>query len=132
MGTTCIYCGKPIGGKPHTVWAGRDREEELSCCSAQCYNDTKRFIEWDRKARIKSYIIIAACIVANLIFIGNEINRWWTYIPIMIIGVCLAIWPLVFVHYHTYERYGIVKTLKYVRCAGVLIALAGVIFTLFS
>ena len=132
MRTTCIYCGKPLGKKPQIVLVGKDRKEKLLCCSVQCYDDTKRFIEWDRRYRLISYIVIAVCVGMNLFVIGNEVDRWWKYIPTVIIGICLSVWPLVFTHYHTYERYGITRTLKYVRLAGYVIIAAGIIFTVFG
>lgn len=79
-----------------------------------------------------SYIVIAVCVGMNLFVIGNEVDRWWKYIPTVIIGICLSVWPLVFTHYHTYERYGITRTLKYVRLAGYVIIAAGIIFTVFG
>lgn len=131
MGKTCIYCGKPLGKKPCSLWVGKDRKEEVLCCSIQCCSDTQHFIEWDRKYRLISYIIIAVCAAVNLLVIGNGMDPWWSCLPTGAIGLCLAVWPFAFMHYHTYERYGIVKTLKYVRIAGGGIAALGIIFTLF-
>lgn len=132
MDALCIYCGKPIGRKPQILWEGKDKKEKLNCCCAACYNDTRRFIQWDKSARTKASLWMAVCVVINLILIGREAEVWWKYVPLMVIGACLCKWPLIFSHYHTYERYGIVKTLKYVRIAGGLIIAAGILFTVYA
>lgn len=127
MEKRCIYCGQPITKKPAAVWLKREKEE-VQCCSMDCYNKTSRFIKWDHASRLKAYGIIGICAAANLIYIGLSMKGWWTHIPLVIIGICLCKWPLVFMHFHNYERFGIWKTLKYVRfAAGGLIVFGAVI-----
>lgn len=127
MEKRCIYCGQPITKKPAAVWLKREKEE-VQCCSMDCYNKTSRFIKWDQASRLKAYVIIGICAAVNLISIGFSMEGWWTHIPLVVIGMCLCKWPLVFMHFHNYERFGIWKTLKYVRfAAGALIVFGAVI-----
>ena len=127
MEKRCIYCGQPITKKPAAVWLKREKEE-VQCCSMDCCNKTSRFIKWDNALRLKAYVIIGICAAVNLINIGLSMKGWWTHIPLVIIGICLCKWPLVFMHFHNYERFGIWKTLKYVRfAAGALIVFGAVI-----
>ena len=127
MEKRCIYCGQPITKKPAAVWLKREKEE-VQCCSMDCFNKTSRFIKWDNASRLKAYVIIGICAAVNLINIGLSMKGWWTHIPLVIIGICLCKWPLVFMHFHNYERFGIWKTLKYVRfAAGALIVFGAVI-----
>lgn len=133
MGTTCIYCGKKIEKRHQVIWVGKDEDrEKLECCSAACYNDTRSFMDWDQKSRIKAYVVIAVCVVLNLFVIGQAWQVWWQYLPILVIGVCLWKWPLVFTHYHTYHKYGIVQTLKYIQWAGIVIAIIGFSFSIWN
>ena len=127
MEKRCIYCGQPITKKPAAVWLKREKEE-VQCCSMDCCNKTSRFIKWDNASMLKAYVIIGICAAVNLINIGLSMKGWWTHIPLVIIGICLCKWPLVFMHFHNYERFGIWKTLKYVRfAAGALIVFGAVI-----
>ena len=127
MEKRCIYCGQPITKKPAAVWLKREKEE-VQCCSMDCCNKTSRFIKWDQASRLKAYVIIGICAAVNLISIGFSMEGWWTHIPLVVIGMCLCKWPLVFMHFHNYERFGIWKTLKYVRfAAGALIVFGAVI-----
>ena len=127
MEKRCIYCGQPITKKPAAVWLKREKEE-VQCCSMDCCNKTSRFIKWDNASRLKAYVIIGICAAVNLINIGLSMKGWWTHIPLVIIGICFCKWPLVFMHFHNYERFGIWKTLKYVRfAAGALIVFGAVI-----
>ena len=127
MEKRCIYCGQPITKKPAAVWLKREKEE-VQCCSMDCCNKTSRFIKWDNASRLKADVIIGICAAVNLINIGLSMKGWWTHIPLVIIGICLCKWPLVFMHFHNYERFGIWKTLKYVRfAAGALIVFGAVI-----
>lgn len=127
MEKRCIYCGQPITKKPAAVWLKREKEE-VQCCSMDCYNKTSRFIKWDQASRLKAYVIIGICAAVNLISIGFSMEGWWTHIPLVVIGMCLCKWPLVFMHFHNYEKFGILKTLRYVRfAAGVLIVFGAAI-----
>lgn len=124
MEKRCIYCGQPITKKPVTVWMKREKEE-AQCCSTDCYNKTSRFIKWDKTSRLKAYVIIGICAILNLVFMGFSMKGWWTHIPLIVIGICLCKWPLVFMHFHNYERFGIPKTLRYVRFASVFLIVFG-------
>ena len=127
MEKRCIYCGQPITKKPAAVWLKREKEE-VQCCSMDCYNKTSRFIKWDQASRLKAYVIIGICAAVNLISIGFSMEGWWTHIPLVVIGMCLCQWPLVFMHFHNYEKFGIPKTLRYVRfAAGALIVFGAAI-----
>ena len=104
MEKRCIYCGQPITKKPAAVWLKREKEE-VQCCSMDCYNKTSRFIKWDQASRLKAYVIIGICAAVNLISIGFSMEGWWTHIPLVVIGMCLCKWPLVFMHFHNYEKF---------------------------
>lgn len=128
MEKRCIYCGQPITKKPVIVWMKREKEE-AQCCSTDCYNKTSRFIKWDKTSRLKAYVIIGICAVLNLVFMGFSMKGWWTHIPLIVIGICLCKWPLVFMHFHNYERFGIPKTLRYVRLASWFLIVFGSVIT---
>ena len=124
MEKRCIYCGRPITKKPVIVWMKKEKEE-AQCCSTDCYNKTSRFIKWDKTSRLKAYVIIGICAVLNLVFMGFSMKGWWTHIPLILIAICLCKWPLVFMHFHNYERFGIPKTLRYVRFASLFLIVFG-------
>ena len=124
MEKRCIYCGRPITKKPVIVWMKKEKEE-AQCCSTDCYNKTSRFIKWDKTSRLKAYVIIGICATLNLVFMGFSMKGWWTHIPLIVIGICLCKWPLVFMHFHNYERFGIPKTLRYVRLASLFLIVFG-------
>lgn len=115
----CLYCGEKTESRGFIV--NPKAKEELPCCSGNCLSEARRFIEWDSHNRIKLYGILFASVVINLFFIGFNWNSRFRYIPLLTIATSVYFYPLVFTRYIMYQRLGIKKTLKVIKCISLLI-----------
>ncbi len=126
----CIYCGKvtlrirPFILNPHA-------DDELHCCSAECLTRAKKFLEWDMKNRTRAFLLLAICVIANLLSFGF----YWTgveqFLPMLFMGGIVIIYPLVFMRYSSYQPLGIHKVTKIVRTFGFLFMALSLFYMVF-
>lgn len=126
----CYYCGTPTQNiQKLEVFS---KKYELPCCSEECKEKVKEYNDWDNKYRLKSYLILAVCVIFNFLTIGYQWTFRWHYLSLTSIGVVLYFFPLLLFRYTSYMNYGIKKTLLIIRVFAVLIILASIVFLIFS
>lgn len=125
----CRYCGKPVEKTKYSIQT--DGEAETAwCCSIECYQKTRRYIEGYKSVRkIVVYFITAALIIMNLFIMGYHASFRWMYLPLMGLGIMFVLEPSIYVTNYFYEQFGIAKTLKLFRGIGCAIVLLGLLFT---
>lgn len=126
----CIYCGELTDNQRYVL--NPKASHELPSCSADCYNSAMAFVDWDSHNRMKCYLILFACVAANLVAIGLKWTSRWRYLPLTAIGITLYFYPLVFTRYISYQRYGIKKTLQIVKGFAIGIVIVGLALITFS
>ncbi len=124
----CIYCGKIIEGKSHTI--KMKDGEEYYCCEGKCYDDMKEFVKKYSFRKTIIYFIVAALLIVNLFILGNNMQFKWMYLPMIGIGLAVALIPSMYVTNYFYERMGIKRTCNIIRGVGIAIMAIGVIFTI--
>jgi hypothetical protein len=124
----CIYCGELTDNRRMIL--NPKANHELPCCSTDCYNSAKGFVDWDAHNRMKCYLLLFACVIVNLLSLGFEWTFRWRYLPLTGIGIVLYFYPLVFTRYTSYQKHGIKKTLLIVKKIAVGIALLGLILVI--
>lgn len=129
----CIYCGSALKAtnKDYKIHIKNESLEDVHCCSAQCFKQTKEFMAHDDQNRIKLYIVLAVCIVVDLIVMSITKNSNYMYLPMGIMGIALYFWPYLIVRYRSYQNVGIKKTLSNLKTAGLIIAVLSIIFFFF-
>ncbi len=125
-GEHCIYCGESTLNRKYIL--NPKANKELPCCSKACLSEAREFVRWDTQSRIKFYLLELVFIIINLVFLGFEWITRWRYLPFIGMGIILYIFPLPFVHYSSYQRFGIHRTLKIIRGIAVGILAAGIGF----
>lgn len=121
----CLFCGEMTLCHDYIINPGADHE--LPCCSEECLNKAKAFVDYDSHHRILFYGILFVLVVANLFLFGFKIANRFIYLPML--GICIAtcVYPLVFTRYERYQKYGISKTRTIIRVIAALVAAFAVI-----
>lgn len=130
----CIYCGKEIihVNTKYRIHLKHESLKDVYCCSKECFKDTQAFMGKDDKSRLKLYIILAVCIVLDLILMAFMKKSTYMYLPLGIIGISLYFWPYIMIRYRSYQRLGIVRTVSNLRKAGLILALLAIVFFFFG
>ncbi len=127
----CMYCGKPVEKTKHILQAGKNGEYQICCCGTQCYQAMKRYIEDTSKKKPVLYIAAAVLVVMNLVIFGYSLSFRFMYLPMAGLGLILMLSPSIYVTSWFFEKFGVKKTVKGVRAAGMLIVLSGILFIVF-
>ena len=125
----CIFCGSPIKNKKYLLKPAS--KVELNCCSKECIEKTKDFINWDFSNRKKFYIIGFLLVIINLLILQFDLKVIWRFVPLICIGILLYIFPLPLHNYTSYYYKGIQKTLDMIKKIGIGIAIVGIFFSFF-
>lgn len=126
MEKKCIYCGKPLTASKHVL--NPKAQNELPCCSSDCYNKARGFLDWDMKNRDKAYIMLFACIALNLAAMSLKWTSPLAYLPMTAIGIIIWKYPLAYKYYSSYSKLGMVKTTRIIRGVGLATSLFSLIF----
>lgn len=128
MEKKCIYCGQPVTSSKHVL--NPKAQNELPCCTAECYNKAKGFLDWDMKNRDKAYIMLFVCIALNLAAMALKITSPIAYLPMTAIGFLIWKYPFAYKYYSSYSRFGIVRTTKIIRGVGAATSLFSLAFVI--
>nr|WP_319487325.1 hypothetical protein [uncultured Caproiciproducens sp.] len=109
----CLYCGKPTLCREYIINQGA--EHELPCCSEECFDRTKKFVDYDTHGRLPFYLVLLALVVANLVLISFKAATRWAYLPLFGMGITACVCPLIFTRYERYQKFGISKTKTVIR-----------------
>lgn len=129
----CVYCGNNHSEKKHKITASAGRKgdtHDLYCCSEECYDNMKKYIERAAKINRVSYIIAALLIVMNLFIFGYHLNFKWMFMPMMGLAILVVLSPSLFVTYNVFERFGVIKSVRTVRIVGIAIILFDILQTI--
>lgn len=126
----CIYCGKITEKTKYAMKIGKDNEDTVYCCSISCYQDMKRYIEENTVKKNIFYVAAGIMVLANLVILGYHLSFRWMYLPMIGLGIAVALCPSLYVTNYFYRKFGIVKTIKLIRMFGIAFSLMGVLFTL--
>lgn len=126
----CIYCGEPIEvtKNEYKIHIKNESLKDVHCCSPECFKETKVFMQKDDANRMKLYIVLAICIIADLILMTVTKNSNYMYLPLGLMGLSLYFWPYIIVRYRSYQKLGIKKTLSNLRKAGLIITVLSILF----
>lgn len=116
----CLYCGKPTRCPDYII--NPEAAHELPCCSEECFDKTKKFVDYDTHKRKIFYFVLFILVVTNLILLGFEVMTRWRYIPLLGIGIAACVYPLIFTRYERYQKFGIRKTMIIIRIFAAVIA----------
>lgn len=116
----CLYCGKPTRCQDYII--NPDADHELPCCSEECFEKTKAFVEYDKRYRKVFYVLLFLLVVTNLLLLGFGVNTGLKYLPMLCFSVAAGVFPLVFIRYERYQRFGILKTKLIIRIVAAVIA----------
>ena len=116
----CLYCGKPTLCRQYIINQGA--EHELPCCSAECLDKTRQFVDYDTHGRMPFYMVLLVLVVANLVLLSLQTATRWTYLPLLGMGIAACVCPLVFTRYERYQKFGIYKTKIIIRVAAAVIS----------
>lgn len=126
----CIYCGKITEKTKYAIKAGNNEGNEFYCCSISCYQNMKRFIEENTAKKNIFYVAAGIMVLANLVIFGYHLDFRWMYLPMIGLGLVVALCPSLYVTNYFYGKFGIVKTVKLIRMFGFAFSFMGVLFTL--
>lgn len=116
----CVYCGKPADGGGYIINPGA--RHELPCCCPDCFERAEAFVARDKKFRIPFYLGLTALVAANLVLLGLQPDSRWAYLPMLGIGLLVAVFPYVFARYDRYQAIGLKRTNVIVRLAALGVA----------
>jgi len=120
----CLYCGKPTLCRDYIINPGA--KHELPSCSKECFDKTRKFVDYDKHYRMPYYMVLLVFVVANLFLFGSNTATRWKYLPMLGIGIATCVSPLVFTLYERYQKLGIYKTRIIIR----VVAAAIIVFAL--
>ncbi|EOR21037.1 hypothetical protein A500_14653 [Clostridium sartagoforme AAU1] len=121
----CLYCGEKTDNRKFII--NPKAREELPCCSTECMQEVRKFIDWDSHNRMKLYIMLFAFVILNLIFIGFNFDSRWRNLPLLFMATAVYFYPLIFTRYIRYQGLGIKKTVKVTKVISLLIAAFSII-----
>ncbi|GLB32055.1 hypothetical protein LAD12857_39780 [Lacrimispora amygdalina] len=124
----CIYCHKEIL-IAHTLPTG-DKEEQLLCCSGECVQKTKDFLNFFKRMKRWFYmgiflslgLVLAGTVVAVLKYSQSLMTLCITG-GLVIQGISVFFFP--FATSESYFLWGIMKTTKLVKFLGVVLIFMG-------
>lgn len=124
----CIYCHKEIL-IAHTLPTG-DKEEQLLCCSGECVQKTKDFLNNFKRMKRWFYmgiflslgLVLAGTVVAALGYSQSLMTLCMTG-GLVIQGISVFFFP--FATPESYLLWGIMKTTKLVKFLGIVFILMG-------
>ena len=129
--TKCIYCGNEVETDKYHIITGKQNKTTYYCCCAEHKKQMQDYLKNANNRHYVLYGLAAILIIINLFFIGYKANFRWMYLPMIGLGILVAINPSVYVTNYFYENMGILKTTKFIRIVGILIAIFGLISTIF-
>lgn len=128
----CIYCNRGLNAEEiaQDFQLLPGAATPLYSCSQNCLDKGIAFYESHKKVERKFYGILFICTVILLVSIGFKLTTFWTYIPLIIIGITLFALPFPFKHYYSYMAFGIRRSTIIIKGIGIAVALAGAVFTM--
>ena len=95
--TKCIYCGKEVTTDKYHVITGKQNKTTYYCCSQECKKNMQEFLKDANNRHFFLYGIAAILIIINLFIIGYKAEFRWMYLPMIGLGIIVAINPSVYV-----------------------------------
>lgn len=126
----CIYCGKPTTSKKFIL--NPKARRELPSCSAECLDESKKFLKMDTANRKTFYLLELVFIIANIVMFGMKIISRWSFVPMIGMGAILYMYPIPFTRYESYQTLGIKKTVVVVRYFAIFLVVLSLLMILFS
>lgn len=128
----CIYCHKEIL-TAHALPVG-DKEDHLSCCSGECVQKAKDFLNYFNRMKrcfymgvfLSMFLVFAGTVVAVLGYSQSLMTLCITG-GLVIQGISVFFFP--FATSESYLLWGIKRTTKIVKFLGVVLILMGLLMT---
>lgn len=119
----CVYCGNVVTNKD---------QQNISCCSEECYKKTKEFISKESKYSKAIYLITGLLVLIDVIVVTYMENQNLVYLPLTLIGLILFVFPELFIRFFSYQSSTIRTKIKVIKKIGSVVVIVALLFLIMS